>query len=69
MTDDDAVLHGGPADGRTMPAHDDDLLVVQVDDMAHRNIRTTGRAEAGGVKGTVYRYDGVVERSRREDRE
>jgi hypothetical protein len=56
MTEGDAVLVGGPADGAAFTAEDAGLVELEYDGMVHRYILTTQKHDGR----TLYNYDGVV---------
>ncbi|GAA1751684.1 hypothetical protein [Luedemannella helvata] len=57
MTDNDAVLVGGPGDGTTFEAEGAGLVELEYEEMVHRYIPTTQAREGMAV----YTYDGVVD--------
>ena len=52
-----AYLVGGPRDGSSQDTDGKALVVIEIDGMIHRYIRTT---KQHGDDGVVYNYDGMV---------
>lgn len=61
MSDNDAVLQGGPRDGTPFSSQGAGLVEVEIDGLVHRYILTGKRQESEGSEAAVYTYDGVVD--------
>jgi hypothetical protein len=51
---------GGPRDGEQLTAPDEGLVLVELDGLMHRYVRTTASRRVGDRTLLVYNYDGVV---------
>jgi hypothetical protein len=57
---DDAIMVGGPRDGEQLTAPDESLVLVELDGLMHRYVRTTANRQVGDRTLMVYNYDGVI---------
>jgi len=66
MTD-NAVLTGGPGDGKTLDSGLAVMIEIEIDRVAHRYIRTTQQQADGGRELNVFAYDGAVDPAHAQD--